>query len=222
MTKTEQAQRKIVDYIILVKETDPAAICYNTNTAMVQIYGTLKLLEACGAISVTMSDKRRVITLIDAEKAPAIFEVQLETVKEEVPPVTKKVKQEKPLIVQPEKASRDTRKFTFDKVKGLSKGRLVLAVISKYAKENPVTLDQLHAAFPETEIKPYGYGLFKEANFAKKINVEGKRQRFFTKEEELVQIEKVQVAVTNQITADLLTRFLDVAKKHGYLVSVTA
>lgn len=114
------------------------------------------------------------------------------------------------------KSKRDFSKFKFQGQE-YNKSRLVMAILAKYCEDKEPTLAELKEAFPDTEIKPYGYGLFRPANEAKKVNEEG-RQRFFCKENEFIKTKSGKIACTNQITSELLGRFLLVAKKHKYVV----
>ena len=117
------------------------------------------------------------------------------------------------------KKGRDNGKYTFQG-QTYNKGRLVLAVIKKYCEDHqPTTLQQLLEAFPADEVKPFGYGLARVASEAKTIGEESGRARFFTKDDEIIKLSKrVSICVTNQITSDLLARFLVVSKRHRYVV----
>jgi hypothetical protein len=224
-TKMQDHQKRIVDYLIEVKQSDPETICFTKKIPLIIIYTAIKALEAAGAISVTMKDGKRILTMVDAEKAVAVY--QSPPVVKDVAPVTKKTKQEvSPVIQQPDlpekTGKRDTTKYTFQN-EVLSKGRLVLALIRRYVKENSVTLEQLHAAWPDAEIKPFTYGLIKEASVAKKINTDSKRTRFFVEDADLIKTnDGVYVSVSNQMTSDILVRVLEVAKRHGYTVKSVA
>jgi hypothetical protein len=227
--KLEDAKRSVVDYLIEVKTSDPQTICYQKNVPLVIIYQTIKQLEACGAVKVELNDKKRIVSMIDQDKASLIYQQTTgPDNKVKVFPLVKKVNQEKvnpPLSKPekpktPEKAPRDLRKFTFGQEKGLNKGRLVLALLRKYSKDNPGKLDQLIAAWPENEIKGFGYGLIRSAEEAKGINIASKRTRFFVQEEDLIKVEDGYCAITNQMTSEILSRILTIATKFGYTVTI--
>lgn len=96
-----------------------------------------------------------------------------------------------------------------------NKGRLVLAIIKKYSEKKP-TLAQLKDAFPDKVIRPYSYGLFNIVATAKRVSEESGRDRFFLKDP--VKLKDATICVSNQLTKELLDRFLEVAKKHKYVV----
>ena len=135
------------------------------------------------------------------------------------PPVAESKKEEKKSTdeVPSKKSKRDFSTFKFNGEE-YNKGRLVRAIISKYAQDRKPSFNQLKEAFPDSEIKPYAYGLFRLVGDAKKINDESRRVRFFVKAGEEIKLKDKTIAVTNQITGDLLDRFLVVAKKHRYVV----
>ena len=101
----------------------------------------------------------------------------------------------------------------------LSKGRLIHAVISKFAADNNPTLIELNAAFPNATIRAYGKGLFVSIEDAERINTESKRTRFFTKKEDVIKIKGAKIAVSNQIDGELVKRFLPIAISLGFKIT---
>lgn len=106
-----------------------------------------------------------------------------------------------------EPSNKDFTKYTFDG-KVYNKGRLIHAVVAKFVADNNPTIDQLRSAFPNDSIKAYGKGLFVPVAEAEKINTESKRPRFFSKQEDLIEINGEKIAITNQVDSGLVTRFL--------------
>lgn len=135
---------------------------------------------------------------------------------EEVKPA--RVKREKGEKREKGDSVKDFSKFKFGK-ELFSKGRLVLAVIKKYAEEHNPTLLELQHAFPDSVVRPYGKGLFVPVVDAKTINEESKRTRFFTKDDEIVKIKGTKIAISNQIDGELVKRLLTVTIKHGYKIT---
>lgn len=129
--------------------------------------------------------------------------------------------EEKPVRAKREKgepSNKDFSKYKFQN-KLYSKGRLIHAVIAKFAEENDSTMIELKTAFPDEIIRPYGKGLFTSLEEAERINVESKRSRFFTKTEDVIKIKGAKIAVSNQIDATLVQRFLTVTVKLGYKIT---
>jgi hypothetical protein len=134
--------------------------------------------------------------------------------------------EDKPVRVEREKGERGESAKDFSKYKFqgnlLSKGRLVHAVIAKFATDNNPTLLELNTAFPAEVIRPYGKGLFLPLEEAEKINTDSKRTRFFTKPEDIIKIKGVKIAVSNQIDGELVKRMLTVTPKHNYKIALVA
>jgi len=96
----------------------------------------------------------------------------------------------------------------------LSKGRLIHAIIAKFAAENKPSLADLNLAFPEEVIRPYGK-LFVHFDEAVKINTDKNRTRFFAKPEDVIEIKGAKIAVSNQIDNELVKRMLTITAKQG-------
>lgn len=121
--------------------------------------------------------------------------------------------------VSGEPSNKDFSKYKFQG-NLLSKGRLILAVIAKFAEDNNPSMIELNTAFPHEAIRPYGKGLFVSLEEAERINTESKRTRFFTNKEDVVKIKGAKVAVSNQIDGELVKRFLPIAEKHGCKITM--
>ena len=134
--------------------------------------------------------------------------------------VTKEKKVRVPRIKKEKgpKLPKDFTKYKFGGVE-LSKGKLVLAIISRFVKENNPTMLDLNKAFPAADVKAYGKGLFVPVEEALKINEESKRTRFFTKADEVIKLKSGKIAVTNQIDAALVSRILPIAAGLKYAVT---
>jgi hypothetical protein len=132
--------------------------------------------------------------------------------------------EEKPVRAKREKGEPSNKDFSKYKFAGklLSKGRLVHAVIAKFAEDNNPSLIELNTAFPSEIIRPYGKGLFMSIEDAERINTESKRTRFFTKPEDIIKIKGLKIAVSNQIDGELVKRLLTVTPKHGYKIGLVA
>ena len=122
--------------------------------------------------------------------------------------------------VKKEKGPKLPKDFTKYKFGGevLSKGKLVHAIITRFVKENNPTLLDLNKAFPASEVKAYGKGLFVSVEEAIAINETSKRTRFFTKKEEVIKIKGGKIAVTNQIDAALVKRILVITAGMKYVI----
>jgi len=129
------------------------------------------------------------------------------------------IKVERTKRVKGEPSNKDFSKYKFQG-KLLSKGRLILAVIAKFAEDNNPSMIELNTAFPHELIRPYGKGLFVSLEEAERINTESKRTRFFTNKEDVVKIKGAKVAVSNQIDGELVKRFLPIAEKHGCKITM--
>ena len=139
-----------------------------------------------------------------------------------VDPVEKKKKEEEDEELGPKTLSgRDFSKYSFNGVSGLSKGRVALAIIKHYVKENPkTTLAKMEELF-QSKIIQKRYGIFEELSKAKKHTVNG-RERYFFKEADVIKVANQKMVVTSQWSIDNLTQLLSIAKKEvGYKITAT-
>jgi|GEM_PF-6956398 hypothetical protein len=179
--------------------------------------GSLKQLVDLKLVTIEEKDGKQLYTAtgnIKPEKAKKTAE---KPAAEKPEPEEKKEDKEPKLKAGKSKSGKDFSTYKFQGVE-YKKGRLIHAMIAHYAQQHEPTLAELKDAFPADQIKPYGYGLFRPLSEAKTINTESGRTRFLTKDEEAVKLKGSRIAVTNQVTADLLERFLTHAKKHKLYV----
>lgn len=116
---------------------------------------------------------------------------------------------------------KDFTQYKFDG-KTMGKGKLVLAIVQKFVADNEPNFVELRRAFPEHEVRAYK-GLFVTLEEANKINeANNKRSRFYTANEEVIKLKgNAKIAVTNQVTADLVNRMLPIAARLGYTIVPT-
>jgi len=124
----------------------------------------------------------------------------------------------KKTTVKGEGSPKDFTQYKFNG-KTLGKGKLVLEIVRKFVTDNNPTFLELRKAFPETEVRAYK-GLFVTADEATAINEADKRRsRFFTNKEDILKLKgNAKVSVTNQVTADLVSRMIPIATKHGFTI----
>lgn len=210
MTKLTELQTRVHAFIKKNPKISHTDLLKQVGIPPVHLANALKALSGAKLLTVELKGEVQHYTVVEPPKADenAVEQKDGKTAKDgnksEAP--TKKTSGKK-----------DFSTFKFQG-KDFRKGRLPLAIIAAWCEEHEPTLAQLEAAWPSKEIRPYGYGLFRIASEAKKINEQSGRIRFFTKPEELVKIKGQTIAVTNQITGELLSRFLIVAKKHKLTV----
>jgi len=113
-------------------------------------------------------------------------------------------------------STRDNTKYSVNGEGEYGKGPLVRAVLELHLKKNPATtFKQLKELFPDTLMKRFG--VFEEISKAKEIS--GKRDRYFTKPEQVIKLgDKKQVVVCSQWTSTLIVPFIEAAKKAGYKI----
>lgn len=108
---------------------------------------------------------------------------------------------------------RDTTKYLFDGVV-YSKNRLVLAIIKDYTKKNQVSFKELSEVFYST--------LQGSIGVVERVEVAQNRQdyqiRFFTAENEIIDLIDGKVYVCNQWGILNIPRFLNQAKELGYVI----
>jgi len=110
---------------------------------------------------------------------------------------------------------RDYSKFEFEG-ELYSKNRLALAVIQKYAAENPgISSIELKKAFSDPNLKLATIAPLSIAE--EKLERTG-HKRHFTKAEEVIKLSDGVFAVSTQWTADLLNVFIEIAKRLGYSI----
>ncbi|MTI84955.1 MAG: hypothetical protein FH756_13940 [Firmicutes bacterium] len=120
--------------------------------------------------------------------------------------------------------SKDNTKYSFNG--GIyPKNRLVLEVIKKYVKDNPmITYDEIIKVFPD-EIQGTRFGVMKKSAVAQDIFDSSGIARHFIKEDELIQIADAEIAVCNQWGIikgneynSNISKFIRKAKELGYII----
>ena len=124
------------------------------------------------------------------------------------PPVVEKTKAVK-------SGSRNNDKYKFDGAE-YGKGKLVLAVVTKYVSEHPsIKYAELQQVFPTTLMKRFG--VFETVEKARQLS--GARDRYFFQAENVIKLgDKKSIVCCTQWTAALLEPFLKVAKDLGYKI----
>jgi len=236
--KIEEVKKRISEMLIKKKTLTAQEINYAAKGAIppIQIHTCLAGLVKSGAVELKENDGAKSYTLLDESKLNegAPEKIQVEEEKEEAPKekaAKKKVsapeqeeeeeeeeeKEETPKSTKDKfvQGGRDLTKYKFDGQEGLSKGRLALAIIKKYAKEKKPSYKAALELFPHTLVPPYG--LIKTVKEAKEISKE--RARFFIKDDELVKLKDEVVAVSNQWTKERIDKLISIAKKQlGYSI----
>lgn len=93
------------------------------------------------------------------------------------------------------------------------KGPLVLAMVASHARRNPgITYDDMKRAFPDELLRTYGV-------FARRADAErksvGPKKRYFIGPTQVIVLADCEVCVCNQITADILKRIINQARRIG-------
>ena len=112
---------------------------------------------------------------------------------------------------------KDSSKYQFDG-KDYKKGRLVLAVVKKYASDNPdVDKSALEKAFPK---KCQGSsGVFKTLDEANNIVSETGHKRHFLKPDDVIALANEKVVVSNQWGVGNIDQFIQVAVELGFSIN---
>jgi len=105
---------------------------------------------------------------------------------------------------------RDTKKYIFEGKK-YGKGPFVLAVIKHYIAKRKPTITELKTVFPDELITRYC--VFTDLKTA--LEKSKDKKRYFIKEDQIFVVGGKKYAVTNQITAQVMVKFLDHLKKRG-------
>ena len=117
----------------------------------------------------------------------------------------------------------DTSKYSIDGQEWLGKGRLVLAVIKKYVKDNPgVSYGQLTNAFPPSVRglkRTTRWGCFVPSREARELYVNTGIKRHFLKEDELIVLANgEEIAVSSQWGIGNIGPFLARARELGFKI----
>ena len=121
-------------------------------------------------------------------------------------------------------SNKDYTKYIFNGEK-YGKGRLVLSILKQHSNLHPDgTFNDLKNVFPDflqsnTEIQFSGT----QVVFEKENNIpQGDSKRFFSKEEEKIQIKDCKVVVTREWNHQNIQNFINAAGKLGYEISVSS
>jgi hypothetical protein len=110
----------------------------------------------------------------------------------------------------------DRTKYLFDG-ETLGKGRLVLAVIRKWASDNPkATFAELLAAFPRS--LRGGKGCFRPLDEALKVFEDSGRRRHFIEPPEVIDVADARIAVSSQWGIRTIPAFIENATKLGFKI----
>ena len=113
-------------------------------------------------------------------------------------------KEEKPA------SKRDTTKYDFDGLKGLSKGRLALAIVKRYCLEKKPTLNELKEIFPDKIVKPYG--IIRTLDESKEVSKD--RKRFFINDEDVITLnDGSKICISNQFTTHRIALVIEIAQR---------
>lgn len=152
---------------------------------IIQVYGVLGKMKKDGLVQEEVSE-------VDGKKR-----------------YTKVVEAEKPEKVMTDK--RDLSRFSFDGQKGLSKGRLAVAVVKRYVKDNDPTYEELLSVFEHSICKPYG--VVQDLQTAHELSPDPKRKRYFFNAPDIIRLNKGEVrevCVTNQWTKERFLKLMEV------------
>lgn len=111
-------------------------------------------------------------------------------------------------------STKDYTKYRFDG-KTYGKGRLVLAVVSKFVEEHPnITYSELVKVFPKAT--QGSRGVFALQSEAEDIYTSTSRKRHFINPEDIIQLKDSVIAVCTQWGASNIDKFISIARQHGY------
>jgi len=115
-------------------------------------------------------------------------------------------------------SNRDNRKCLFNGVT-FKKNRVALEVIKKYVQDHKgISKDELIEAFTDSQLD---LKVIVPLSEAKKIYTSSGHKRHFIKDDEYIELSDCEVAVSTQWTAKRITAFIEIAKRHGYLIEFT-
>lgn len=96
------------------------------------------------------------------------------------------------------------------------KGRLVLAVVKAYVRDNPnVTFEELKAIFPDYIIKK-PYGILQKIEYVKHKYPNDYYKRFFVKPNELIHLQDSHICVCTQWEKRYIDKFINKSISLGY------
>lgn len=114
-------------------------------------------------------------------------------------------------------SNRDISKYIFESQR-YGKGRLVLAVLKSFIAENPeTTFSSLEKAFPKN--LQGATGVFCTYDAAHEIYASTGRKRHFLNPDEVIQLQDIKIAVTNQWGMGNIDWFITAARNMGIEIS---
>ena len=113
-------------------------------------------------------------------------------------------------------SNKDKTKYKFNDIV-VGKGRLVLAILTNYVKDNPeVTYSELENTFSKS--LQGSNGVFSTQRYAEEIYAKTSNRRHFLKPEEIIKLSDSNIAVSNQWGVGNIDGFVNRAKELGYNV----
>ena len=122
----------------------------------------------------------------------------------------------------PGATGRDGTRYSFNNIDGISKSRLVLAVMRQFASDNSkMSITKIQETFKSSELQPR-FGLIRPVSEAKEYT-KGKINRFFLAPEDLLVVgtKRDKAAICNQWSLLSVTPFIKLAKEQGYTIKVS-
>jgi hypothetical protein len=194
-------QQKVLDHISKFSDATADLIASATGMNRLLVFKTVKVLSDNGLVKIS-DTKPSTYKIVKGESKTAKAPEKKTT-------SIKKVADDEVAL---NSGTRDTSKLKFNG-ELYGKGRLVLAVVKQFMKDNPRTsLTKLKETFPE-ELQPR-YGMIQEVSKAKKLSID--RERFFLKPEDLIKVGDKKVAVCNQFGKNNLPEVLKHFKTLNY------
>ncbi len=183
--KNNELTESIIKILKEKTQLTPQEIAYQVrgSLSLIQVHGVLSSMRESGVIREVIYDRIRYYSLITTTH-----------------------------VDRPE-STRNLSKYTFNGISKLSKGRLALAIVSKYVKDTNPSLKQLKTEFPDDIVKPYG--VIQSEAIALELSPDPKRKRYFLNDEDIIILKKgniKKICVTNQWTSDRFLKLLKLAE----------
>jgi hypothetical protein len=210
MKKTNGNLGKVLDYIKANAGTTVEAITEGAKVSNLLVRKAIKDLLAEKLITVGDAGEYTF-----ASKKNAVAEPKA-VVKAEKKDTAKK-SDEEDLGPKIKTGSRDTTRYSFNGETGISKGKLVHAVVKKIASDNKkLSIEKIEEMFSGIQVRFGTIRKLEGAGGARSFS-KNKIDRFFLKPEYILEvgIKKEKAAICNQWSADTLKPFLKVAASLG-------
>ena len=158
-----------------------------------------------GATSHLGQNKRQMKKATKPATKKAAKDLKVKTDVSKVIAAPAEVKDEKTKAHKPTKSKRDESVYKFENVE-YGKGRLVHAIVASWIKAHPkADIKKLEETFPHNLI--HRYGVFTTLADAKERSAE--RKRYFIGESEILEVGGKKICVCNQITAEIVNKFIE-------------